>query len=62
MFVCGGLHEIGLHRLIGVAFIGGVALLEWVSPCCRKCVTGDGSHILISHQGVWKGAVKETTS
>jgi hypothetical protein len=43
---CGGLNMLGPYRL---ALLGGVtfALLEWVWPCWRKCVTvGVGFEIL----------------
>ena len=36
---CGNLNVINLQKLIGVALLGGMALLEWVWPCWRKCIT-----------------------
>ena len=37
--VYGSLNVIAPHKLIGVALVGGVTLLEWVWPCWRKRVT-----------------------
>jgi hypothetical protein len=47
MWVCigasGGLGENEPHRPSGNSLVGvGVALLEWVWPCWRKCVTEGG--------------------
>jgi hypothetical protein len=39
----GGLNENGPHRLTGRNINWRWALLKWVWPCWRKCVTGGGT-------------------
>lgn len=45
---CGGLNENGLHSLRGSGITTGVALLELVWSCWRKCVIGVGFYLLLN--------------